>query len=307
MDPIIGGALISGATSLFSGIFGNKSAKKQQERQIAFAREEREYNKPINVRARAEEAGFNPLLFAGPGVGQANAGHLPGGSNNYMGSAIADIGLIAADAWKSKAAETSRIAQLEDENKELQKRLVDQTLRPPMGGMYQRGGPSIKPPAAKAVGGPIEPTAAASDEGTLPATLPILFGGMEITPAGKNSDADVTEGRYGDIVGPIMGIRAIYDDVRHTIETPRLQGALDAFGNKREYLPHELPTYKAPAAPSAISLAEASIKMLEGGAGSGALREQLKNALAYAKKHPDEAERVLNPLLGQLRGSDFFK
>lgn len=151
MDPIIGGALISGATSLLGGLFGNKSAKKQQERQIAFAREEREYNKPINVRARAEEAGFNPLLFAGPGVGQANAGHLPGGSNNYMGSAIADIGLIAADAWKSKAAETSRIAQLEDQNKELQKRLVDQTLRAPMGGMYQRGGPSIKPPEPKAL------------------------------------------------------------------------------------------------------------------------------------------------------------
>lgn len=145
-------AVISAGASLIGGILGKKSEDKQQKRQIAFAREEREYNKPTNIRARAEEAGFNPLLFIGPGVGNAASGGISGGSANYMGQAIADAGMLIAEGMRNKSAETKRINDLEAQNKELQKKLVQQTIRPPMGGIYQSGGPSIrKPPEPKAL------------------------------------------------------------------------------------------------------------------------------------------------------------
>lgn len=140
------GAIIGAGASIIGGMLGNNSAKKQQNRQIAFAREEREYNKPTNIRARAEEAGFNPLLFIGPGVGNAASGGISGGSANYMGQAIADAGLLIAEGMRNKSAETKRINDLEAQNKELQKKLVDQTVRPRVGGIYEAGGITVRSP-----------------------------------------------------------------------------------------------------------------------------------------------------------------
>lgn len=139
-------AAIGAGGSLLGGILGRSSESRAQKRQIAFAREEREYNKPINVRARAEEAGFNPLLFAGPGVGNAASGGISGGGTNYMGQAIADAGMLIAEGMRNKSAETKRINDLETQNKELQKKLVDQTVRPRVGGIYEAGGITVQSP-----------------------------------------------------------------------------------------------------------------------------------------------------------------
>lgn len=81
--PIVG--------SLLGGIFGRESEKDA-------IRDQNRYNAPDQVRARAEKAGFNPLLFVAPGVGQQTAT----GGGNYMGEAIANAGLALADGLHKK-------------------------------------------------------------------------------------------------------------------------------------------------------------------------------------------------------------
>ena len=78
--------LLGVAGSLLGGILGRNSERK------AIAAQN-DYNDPLNIRARAERAGFNPLLFVGPGVGNQMAT----GGSNYMGSAIADAGLMLSE------------------------------------------------------------------------------------------------------------------------------------------------------------------------------------------------------------------
>lgn len=111
--------------SLLGGLFGRKSEKKA-------AAAQREYDKPVNVRARYEEAGINPLLaFQGGVVGQSQ----PVASQNYMGAAIADASMIIADEM-SKRKETQQLSQLQSMNARLQEKVQNLTLRPKVGGIY---------------------------------------------------------------------------------------------------------------------------------------------------------------------------
>lgn len=111
--------------SLLGGLFGRKSEKKA-------AAAQREYDKPVNVRARYEEAGINPLLaFQGGVVGQSQ----PVASQNYMGAAIADASMIIADEM-SKRKEAQQLSQLQSMNARLQEKVQNLTLRPKVGGIY---------------------------------------------------------------------------------------------------------------------------------------------------------------------------
>lgn len=118
------GSLIGAGSSLLGGLFGRSSERK------AIAAQN-EYNKPVNIRARAEEGGFNPLAFVGPGVGNQTAT----GGTNYMGAAVADAGMMLADAM-SKRKEASQVSQLERENQKLAEQVQNLTLRPKVGGIY---------------------------------------------------------------------------------------------------------------------------------------------------------------------------
>lgn len=122
----IAGALISGGASLLGGLFGRSSAKKQQRRQ-------NEYNKPINIRKRAEEGGFNPLLWAGQGNIQ-----LQPGPSNIMGNAIAQAGLAAANGLTEQAQLDLEKTKLEQDRERLDKLLQEATIRPKVGGIYAK-------------------------------------------------------------------------------------------------------------------------------------------------------------------------
>lgn len=127
-------AVIGAGASLLGGILGNKAQRKAQAREAQAIREMNEYNDPKNVRARAEAAGFNPLLFIGPGVGQQTA--LPAiSSANYLGSAIADAGMVIADQM-SKNKELARLEKLSAENRKLAEKVQSLTIRPKVGGVY---------------------------------------------------------------------------------------------------------------------------------------------------------------------------
>lgn len=117
-------ALIGAGASLLGGILGRNSEKAAIAAQNA-------YNDPAQIRARAEAAGFNPLLFVGPGVGN----QMTTGGSNYMGSAIADAGMQIADQM-SKNRELARLEKLSAENKKLAEKVQNLTIRPKVGGVY---------------------------------------------------------------------------------------------------------------------------------------------------------------------------
>lgn len=84
LPATVAGPLISGVASVGSsflgGLFGANEAKKNRDFQLEMWNRQNEYNKPINWRARMEEAGFNPYnaLDGGSGIGQSS--NLPQGS-----------------------------------------------------------------------------------------------------------------------------------------------------------------------------------------------------------------------------------
>ena len=130
--PLIGAALVSGASSLLGGLLGRSSNK---------------YVVPNyqQIRDKAEAAGFNPLTALAMAPGQVVQ------SQNFMGSAIADAGLSLADGMVAKHREDGALAKLAEENDKLREKVQNMTLRPKVGGVYaQREGiPSI----SQAVGG----------------------------------------------------------------------------------------------------------------------------------------------------------
>jgi hypothetical protein len=119
MDPIIGSALISGASSILGGLFGKPKSK---------------YVVPDykGIRKGAEEAGFNPLtaLTQGPQGSVVT-------SSNPMGTAIADAGLMLADSL-AKSKKGGILSKVQSENAELQRRVQNLTLRPKVAGVYGR-------------------------------------------------------------------------------------------------------------------------------------------------------------------------
>jgi hypothetical protein len=132
MDPIIGGALISGASSLLGGIFGKSKS---------------EYVVPNyqKIRTKAEAAGFNPLTALAMAPGQVVQ------SQNFMGSAIADAGLALADGIVAKHKEQGALAKLAEENDKLREKVQNMTLRPKVGGVYAQR--EAIPSVSQAVGG----------------------------------------------------------------------------------------------------------------------------------------------------------
>jgi hypothetical protein len=132
-------ALIGAGASLLGGLVSSNAAKKDARRQEAFQRQQiaemNAYNDPAQIRSRAEAAGFNPLLFIGPGVGQQSAVASAVSSGNFMGSALADAGMQIADQM-SKNRELARLEKLSAENKKLAEKVQNLTIRPKMGGVY---------------------------------------------------------------------------------------------------------------------------------------------------------------------------
>lgn len=142
-------ALISGAFSLLGGILGRNQAKDDLATQRKLIAEQNEYNNPTNIRKRAEDAGFNPLSFIGPGVGlQTQTAQV--NSGNYMGAAIADAGMAVADAM-SKRADLGKLNKLEQANAKLASKVQSLTLRPKVAGVYAQR--QSTPTIAAAVGG----------------------------------------------------------------------------------------------------------------------------------------------------------
>jgi hypothetical protein len=101
------GSLINGAASIGSsflgGLFGANEAKKNRDFQLEMWNRQNEYNKPINWRARMEEAGFNPYnaLDGGSGIGQSSS--LPQGSQGPTVEPAVNLAQGASDITQAFA------------------------------------------------------------------------------------------------------------------------------------------------------------------------------------------------------------
>lgn len=123
MDPIIGGALISGGSGILGGLFGGKSKPYKMDGQI--------WDAARGARLASEDFGFNPLTLLG--IANASGGGSYGGEN-YMGQAIANAGLTMADALMN--ADKAKVSTLERANQELNKKVQSLTIRPKFAGIY---------------------------------------------------------------------------------------------------------------------------------------------------------------------------
>jgi len=140
--------LLGAAVSGVLGLIGAKKAAKEQANSIA---EQNAYNDPSAIRARAEAAGFNPLLFVGPGVGNQTSIASP-----VMGQAIANAGLAIAGGLSDYSKERAAQSALAQENAELRKVIDQSILRPEVPGIYGTSQPVVLPAARKAdVLGPV--------------------------------------------------------------------------------------------------------------------------------------------------------
>lgn len=228
MDP----TFISAGASLLGGFLGDRQRKKDQRYNERMIAQQNAYNAPDQIRARAEKAGFNPLLFAGPGVGlQTSAPQAVGG--NYLGAAIADAGMMAADALARQPAR-QKLNQFQAENQKLKQQVQSLTLRPKVGGLYAdrvvtpsiktavgRSGksdaktgldPRIADPVNLADGGD---GGIAVPEPRLDRGAGIFLGGNYWESAPGWSTGQTIEDEYGDVASWAYGIGKIAADTGH--------------------------------------------------------------------------------------------
>lgn len=182
--------------SLFGGALGARNERKAINAQNA-------YNHPSAIRARAEEAGFNPLLFIGPGVGQQTAV----GGSNFMGSAIADAGMMLADKL-AKRQDLRKLDAYKAQNQALQKQVNQMTLRPKVGGLYAQR--EAMPTRTAALGGVKDESDTSTNvnpallgrinvpDARLDRANPGYFAGLTWQAAPGFSPGQTWEDRYGD-------------------------------------------------------------------------------------------------------------
>lgn len=121
------GAILSGIGS----IFGARSASR--------ARRRADYNNsPQGIRANAEAAGFNPLVFAGPGTG-TGAQYAP-----IAGQMIADALASFGGAFDETTQLREENTRLRQETEQLNRRATAATLNAEYGGIYEQA-PNQRP------------------------------------------------------------------------------------------------------------------------------------------------------------------
>ena len=237
------GALIGAGSSLLGGILGNRAEKKATARQ-------NEYNKPINVRARAEEGGFNPLLWAGQGNIQTQAS----GGGALLGNSIANAGLAIADGLTSEKKLKIERERLEMDKTRLEKLIQNATIRPRVGGIYSgnrhtpklsnrpsvgAGAAGNKPPiymakAPEALKSPTEAERLDLDKGGAVKDRSIYE--MDVPVFGKIHTSrpmwgERVEGYAGDVVGAPFIVPQLLSDLFHNAKNEYFDA------NRQEWLP----------------------------------------------------------------------
>ncbi|MBK5925662.1 hypothetical protein CCR90_18235 [Rhodovulum sulfidophilum] len=193
------GAVIGAGASLLGGAMASRSSGKHVVPDYA------------KIRRKAEAAGFNPLTALTSAPGSVVA------SQNYMGSAIADAGLILADGMAKKAEKTGELQKAREQNAQLKERVQQLTIRPRVGGIYANNvaTPSIR----SAVGGNDESSSGDLLSDGLPVSggRPLRGAGYDLAKSDDWSDAEDYETRYGELGSSLIGIPILGADLLKTL------------------------------------------------------------------------------------------
>lgn len=177
------GALIGAGASLLGGVLGNRASKKAHDKDTY-------NNSPQGIRANAEAAGFNPLIFAGPGTG-TGARYTPAFSNPLAGA-----GAILSDGYYQQEQLKIQKAELEQENQRLENMAKKFSLTPPIPGLYGgQYGARTKARTSGVAGSAASSVSAGDADGsnTLGATGAIVAPGREVEVAKYASGPGLTE------------------------------------------------------------------------------------------------------------------
>lgn len=206
-----------------------------------------DYNNPANQRRLAEEAGFNPLIFAGAGTALQGAAASGGSGSGATGGAaqaqsyqaqqtssgIADAFSAFGGGFADYAASKSEATLLRQQNDELRKTLTKQILRPAVGGIYGGGDVPLESlggvknprlPSLSRSAGPTAPMSkddkdaeAASNKGYGVGDKNGTLFGFELESAGLFTDGAWFSDKYGDVAESIVGMAALAADSGYTI------------------------------------------------------------------------------------------
>lgn len=190
------------------------------------------------IRAGAEAAGYSPLTALMYAPGQAMQ------SQNYMGQAIADAGMMLADSMAKNRA-SGQVSKLQQANAILAKKVQNLTLRPKVGGIYaqRQATPSLRralgvtgaASASSSVGASSVSTVGADPRLADPVVLVdgasggiavpddrldrgagFYIAGQRIEPAPGWSPSNVAENEYGDIGQAFYGLGKMAADISYT-------------------------------------------------------------------------------------------
>jgi len=190
------GALIGAGASILGGIIGNKNNKKNQRDQNAYNQAQldamNEYNSPRAIRERAEDGGFNPMSFVGPGVGLSPGSFQGAAVQDMMGSSVMTAGLALQDGLEQQSELKAYSSALEQQNADLRKQLDQQILRPDVPGISLRANPNTVPAAdTRDDRATIKPPAQGSRSGIVPLKGP--GGGPGENPGRYPATVDVSD------------------------------------------------------------------------------------------------------------------
>lgn len=200
MDPIVGGALINAGGSLLGGLLG-KGPPKPSAMVVSHIK---------GVMDASKRFGLNPLTILGA-VGGPTQGAAP---PNYMGAALSDAAMFAADAFlKEGNRQALQVNQYQEANRQLQERLTHVTLNPKVPGIFGGGD------GAPAGQGGVD-TAQGVSGVHVPVPDPNLdigsgtyVYGEFIEPTPGWSPANVYENEYGEVGGSVMGLGKLAVDM----------------------------------------------------------------------------------------------
>lgn len=122
---MVASALISAGATLLGGLFGRKKA---------VSAGDNAYSHVGGIMRAASQYGFNPLTLLGA---VAPMGGTPA-DNSAFGQAVANAGMIAADAIAAKPDNAAKLNAYQTQNQRLQRKLNALSVRSPVPGTYGR-------------------------------------------------------------------------------------------------------------------------------------------------------------------------
>lgn len=229
-----------------------KDAEKRNEQYLISAENRADQRSdPATIRAKMENAGFNPLGAAGLGAPAAPLGSTPsiatgtsglGSSSSFdNGSIGAGIGPILAQAYGQLPmvggiiqngfelhqaqidAANAQKAALEMENARLAKMAQTFTLNAPVPGMYGPANSGRSTNYGQPVSDPVDGDTPYYEQTTPDGYTGFRFMGVDIEPNPNSTDAANLGDRYGDVVEDVGGVGVLFNDLWHTFKPEPLE------------------------------------------------------------------------------------